>query len=127
MSDPTKNLPWRVVRGDAWYFPGNCSVPAWHVRDSTGAPLFSFHVGGEGDYTEQYAEALARLVAAGSVAGELYAALKGTICPQCAGRGTEDDRHFCPRCDGECRLYSREAKRAALALAAPLLEPKETP
>ena len=70
MSDPTKKTPWTVKHNV------DREPPDWGVYDSTGKLITWFVYGPIFSRTSEQAESLARMVAAGSVAAGLYAALK---------------------------------------------------
>ncbi len=125
MVDPTKNLPWRV------YDDADRAEPCWSVLDSTGVLVVWFNYGGV-YRTKSQAEALARMVAAGSVAAELFVALErierwfNEFPP--SGRKWQDGSPMSYGAafgsNGE-RDFMRKVARDAVAKVAPLLEPKE--
>jgi hypothetical protein len=94
VSDSTKNVPWRVVQ--------RVEGMTWVVEDVVGNFVFA-----------SPSEALARMVAAGSVAGELYAALKVSNAWLPLGLTFQDSTSVI------------EANKKLISSAAPLLEPPE--
>ena len=104
MSDPTKNLPWRVELHAAH------DDKSWWVVDSRDVLIVAFRESIAGPEAER----LARMVAQGSVAGELRAACRRAI------EQMEDSGIF---------HGAPDTLNDALALSAPLFpEPtKETP
>jgi hypothetical protein len=100
VSDPTKNVPWRVcetTRG---------GVPYFEVTDSVGHIVFGCY----------HNAALARMVAAGSVAGELYAKASRLVA-------VIRDRHHGRMPDEVANAFNDA--NAALAAYTALLERKE--
>ena len=102
MSDPTQNTPWRAEQ----YLDRTIQ---WRVVGANGGVLF-----------EGMSESLARTVAAGSVAKELFEGLETAI------RWLRRLEREYPGCLNDDAIDKHLQRR--LALAAPLLEPtKETP
>lgn len=152
VTDPTTNAPWVVSREQRQLSNGILMPWTWHVRDSTGGEVVSFRVL-DGRRSEEQAEALARMVAAGPDAERLRAGWEAANrVAELATRNRDDLRGLVEELVAVLRLLTTRASstgapwwcdtiagryccgqthctiaRAALARAAAILTPGEQP